>query len=591
MQHGSPLILLVGKDGQRTLPCLVQRGWSTKIPLAAYGDMSIGINDNSRLLGRLVDSNRLIVKWIDEPLTVTCTLERLNVDDVGLFGTCFHGQFRRVVRLQVAAVGTEPHHVGRSGFQGFAANGECPALSAPYFHESVVLLQLHDEAVFALGIVGPLQRQAVGGRRCQRQQHRGTQEELTVCPADAIDIVLDMGIAVGGDYHSVVLRRVSTIGLFPLVGHSVLVGVQRLLAGVHLPGIGCADGQFILVGNEFAFLAIRQHLGHHIAVGQIAIRQRCADLRQQLRAEFLAAPLLQFRIFVGLGLTVASTVVGQFCRVQQAVSVGVLPIVDAVEVEVLVTSRQSAATCGRAVDKEVRLDVGIRLPLRIATHVVGSILPVVDDVVGILVHALHLKVTSGIVDHQDAVERNVLGLHQSACRVSHQSLPHDAVHQRDVLRRRTLVIPVDTEVLVLSPCKRTMVEYHVAPVGHASTVLVLGAYGSHPEAHVADDDIVGTRERHAVAIDGDALSRSRLSGHIEVVLEHDAAVDANDACHIKHHDAVGLAHGIAQRTRSRIVQVGHMINLARASTCGKTPPALRLGEGQLLGLQHRAAQQ
>ena len=136
-----------------------------------------------------------------------------------------------------------------------------------------------------------------------------------------------------------------------------------------------------------------------------------------------------------------------------------------------------------------------------------------------------------------------------------------------------------------------MVEYHIAPVGHTCTVFVLGAYGSHPEAHIADNDIVGTRERHAVAIDGDTLSRSRLSGHIEIVLEHHATVDANDTCHIKHHDAVGLAHGIAQRSCSRIIQVGHMINLARAPTCGKTPPALCLGESQLLGLQRRATQQ
>ena len=162
-----------------------------------------------------------------------------------------------------------------------------------------------------------------------------------------------MSIAVGGDNHGVVHRRVGTIGILPLVGHAVLIGVYRLLACVHFPGIGRTDGQFILVGDEFAFLAIRQHFIHHVTIGQIAIRQRCADLRQQFRAEFLATPLLQFRIFVGLCLTVASTVIGQFRRIQQAIAVGVLPVVNAVEVEVLVTPRQSAATYSRAVDKEV----------------------------------------------------------------------------------------------------------------------------------------------------------------------------------------------------------------------------------------------
>ena len=213
-----------------------------------------------------------------------------------------------------------------------------------------------------------------------------------------------------------------------------------------------------------------------------------------------------------------------------------------------VTACQTVATHGRAVDEEVRLDVGIRLSLRVASHVVGGILPVIYEVVGILVDALHLEVSRRVIDHQDAVEGDVLCLHQSACRVRHQSLAHYRVHQRYVLGRRPLVVPVDGEVLVLSPCKRAVVEYHVLSVGNACTVLVLRTHGTHAETHVAHDDVVGSRERHAVAIDGDTLARGSLAGYVEIVLEHDARTDADDAAHVEHHDAVGLADGIAQRT-------------------------------------------
>ena len=67
-----------------------------------------------------------------------------------------------------------------------------------------------------------------------------------------------------------------------------------------------------------------------------------------------------------------------------------------------------------------------------------------------------------------------------------------------------------------------MVEDHVLSVGDAGTVLVLRADGAHAEAHITHDAVVGTRERYTVAIHGDALAGSRLSGHVEVVLEYDA---------------------------------------------------------------------
>ena len=128
-----------------------------------------------------------------------------------------------------------------------------------------------------------------------------------------------------------------------------------------------------------------------------------------------------------------------------------------------------------------------------------------------------------------------------------------------------------------------MVEDHVLAIGNAGSILVFRAHGTHAEAHVAHDDIVGTRERHAVAIDGDAFARSRLSSHIEVVLKYNTRVDANHTAHVEYHDTVRLTDSIAQRTATAIVQIGHMVDRTLTATLCISSPALCTRECQLLG--------
>ena len=399
----------------------------------------------------------------------------------------------------------------------------------------------------------------------------------------AVDVVLNVRIARIVNVHGVVQALVAAILILPPVGHAVAVGVLCLFALKPAPRRGHADGQLVLVGDELTLLAERKHLVDHVAVGQVAVRQRSAHVGQQFFYELIAAPLLQSRIVVGRSHAVATTVTREERGVEHAVAVGVLPVVVAVEVEVAVAARQAIAAHGGTVDEQVVLNVHVARALRVATHVVGSVLPVVHQVVHVLVHTLHLEVSRAVVHQQDAVQGDVVGLHQSAGRVSHQSLADNGVHQRDVRRCRSLVVPVYREVLVLSPGKRAVVEDHVLSVGNAGTVLVFRAHSTHAEAHVAYNQVVGTREAHAVAIDGDALAGSCLSCHVEVLGKHDARVYADDAAHVEHDDAVWLAHGIAQRSCSRVVQISHMIDAARTSAGCKASPALCTREGQLLG--------
>ena len=216
--------------------------------------------------------------------------------------------------------------------------------------------------------------------------------------------------------------------------------------------------------------------------------------------------------------------------------------------ELGITTVKAVATAIRTIDKEVGLDVSKRFALAVATHVIGVVLPVIDEVVDILVYALHLEIAGGVVHQQNAIERDVLALHQSTGRVSHQTLAYNGVHQGDILGRSAFVIPVHREVLVLAPREGAMVEDHVLTIGDATSIFVLGAYSTHAKAHIAYNDIIRTREADAIAIDGDALAWGCLACHIKVLGKRHARINTDDACHIEDNNAVGLTHSITQRT-------------------------------------------
>ena len=77
-------------------------------------------------------------------------------------------------------------------------------------------------------------------------------------------------------------------------------------------------------------------------------------------------------------------------------------------------------------------------------------MPVIYHVVGILVGALYLIVTCGIVAIEVSVERDMVSLHQSASGVGEQTLSEDTVLQGDVAQR-SLVVGIDGEGLVQTP--------------------------------------------------------------------------------------------------------------------------------------------
>ena len=90
-----------------------------------------------------------------------------------------------------------------------------------------------------------------------------------------------------------------------------------------------------------------------------------------------------------------------------------------------------------------------------------------------------------------------------------------------------------------------MVENHVLAVGNTAGILVFRSHGTHAEAHVAHDDVVGTGERSSVAIYGDTLTGSCLTSYVKVAAEYKTRVDAYYTSHVEHDDTVWLAYGVA----------------------------------------------
>ena len=290
---------------------------------------------------------------------------------------------------------------------------------------------------------------------------------------DGVNVVLDVRIAVGGLRHRVVLRLVRTVGILPGVGHTVVVAILLLHAGIDAPRRRCAVDERLLVADEGTLRAVRHQLVYHVTVGHVAVRQRGTHRGDVLLKQLVALILLQLRIVVGCRHPVAATVGGHQRGAEDAIHVGVLPVVIAVKVEQAVAAAQSVAAIGRTVNKEVRLDIHVALARRVATQDDTAVLPSVDDVVDVLRLTLNLVVTGGVVTVEVTIEGDKICLHQTAGRMVEQPLTDDTILQGNVVGTRALAVGVDGKCFVLSPGKGAVVKNHVLTVGNAGAVLAI----------------------------------------------------------------------------------------------------------------------
>ena len=590
MEHGLAGVAVQRLDGEPAGARLVERCRAFERALACDGYVGLCANHHGLLLDRLVEGYHLVLLGGYEPVVLVAN-ERLAVYHLNRLWLRL-GLERHVVRLLLALEGANAEGVGRASRKPVDNALLRIDICTGHFFPSLSVLQLYDEAVLALGIVGPSYGDAghVGGG-CLNE-HRLAEVEGAVFGGQAVDVVLYVCVAVGCDGHGVVLLRVGAVGLFPCVGHSVVVGVGRLLEALQRPRRRDSVGQLLLGGEYSALGAERLNLVHHVEVYPVAVGQRGSHRGQELLYKLAGLPC--FKLGVGKRLLLERRAAGVFVTrnlvgVEHAVAVAVLPVVNGVDVEVGVAAGDGVAAARRAVDEEVVGNVDVRLALRVATHEVASVLPVVHDVVHILLYSLHLVVAGGVVAVEVAVERYVVCLHEAACRMLEQALAHDCVGDGYVLRGSPFAVGVDGERLVKAPREGAVVEDHVRSVGDAGAVFAAVALLAHAEAHVAHDDVAGPREGDSVAVDGDSLARGGLPGNGEVVLEHQSAGDVDNSRNVEDDDSVGLADGVAERACAAVVEVGHVVDFTSAPACGEAAPALRPGERQLLRADTYAA--
>ena len=155
-----------------------------------------------------------------------------------------------------------------------------------------------------------------------------------------------------------------------------------------------------------------------------------------------------------------------------------------------------------------------------------------------------------------------------------------------------IVVVVIRSHLVNTPRKGAMVEDDARlvalPCGISTLVDIL--FLSTTETNETND-IISTRT-DCIVTNRNAWRWSRLSENSNIVFDSKITSQCDDACHIEHHDAVSLAHSIAERTRTAILQVCDVVNCTLATTSDVATVSLCTREcrGVRLGPRHHCCQ-
>ena len=102
-----------------------------------------------------------------------------------------------------------------------------------------------------------------------------------------------------------------------------------------------------------------------------------------------------------------------------------------------------------------------------------------------------------------------------------------------------------------------------------------------PESHVPDDDIALVTERCAVARHRDPGARRRGPIDGGIAADRQFRFQRDRAGHAEHHIPPACTHGVTQRSRTGIVQVGHRVFGCSSSRIG--PVTLRSRERYGIG--------
>ncbi len=233
MQHRGSRISVFGLHRELARTCFVERSLAVERSFARDGHVSIGAHHHCLLLYRTCKRYRRVGNWGDEPVVVVAH-KVVAVHHVHLFGLRLGVQFG-IFRIRLALVCTQTEAVGRSGGQSADGISLSVGIYARHFLIFVAIFLLQNESVLTLGIVRPAQSNGLVGRAGGGEEERSAQEYRAILRGQAVYIVLNVGVTVGRNDHSVVLCGVGAVGFLPLVGHSVAVRVHGFVKRLHLP--------------------------------------------------------------------------------------------------------------------------------------------------------------------------------------------------------------------------------------------------------------------------------------------------------------------------------------------------------------------
>ena len=127
-----------------------------------------------------------------------------------------------------------------------------------------------------------------------------------------------------------------------------------------------------------------------------------------------------------------------------------------------------------------------------------------------------------------------------------------------MLKRDVVAALRKTEAIPTAPFDAAMVKDHRIPAGKIHRAFAPVARDAFAEAQEAHDDIMLAAKGNRAAINHHAGAGRGLTEQRNIAAYGQVGLQGNDPADIKHHYAVRVADGFAQRASSRIRQAGDM---------------------------------
>ena len=279
MQYGGSCIGVAARQGECARSSFVDGGRSAD-GLPADGQTGRYIIDHSLGFDGLRQRECCCRRWCQEHIAIGSSivvegaacprivgLVAVNVYHIGLQRASRHSRLCRIAGIVAAVEGPQADGVLRTWVQ--TADGVTGGVSCRADHFAAV--HLNSKPLFCVGVVAPRDGERRGRGLVECQGHRNAEEVVAIVNGNRVDIVLDVGIAIGGYGHGIVAIGVGAVGCFPGVRHTVAIGVSLFRAGIDGPCRGGAADERLFVGDQRTLLAVRHDFVHHVAVGRVAV--------------------------------------------------------------------------------------------------------------------------------------------------------------------------------------------------------------------------------------------------------------------------------------------------------------------------------